>query len=131
MATPAARRFSDPHEPTTSIPEGLSIRGEVTGAESVELLGSLDGPLTTEGFCHVHEQGSLRGRLVAGDVLVEGELQGGIEAKGKVELGAKARVKADIRARAIAIADGCFFDGQIHMEGGEEQVRFQEKRKRG
>jgi len=131
MSSPAARRFSDPHEPTTSVPEGLTIRGELTGAESVELLGTLEGPLTTEGFCHVHETGRLRGRLVATDVLVEGELQGDIVAKGKVELRAAARVKADIRARAIAIADGCFFDGQIHMEGGEEHVRFQEKRKKG
>jgi len=129
MSSPTARRFSDPHEPTTSVPEGLTIRGELTGAESVELLGTLEGPLTTEGFCHIHATGCLRGRLAATDVLVEGELQGDIVAKGKVELGAAARVKADIRARAIAIADGCYFDGQIHMEGGEEHVRFQEKRK--
>ena len=132
MSSPAAaRRFSDPHEPKTSVPEGLTIRGELTGAESVELLGTLEGPLTTEGFCHIHATGRLRGRLVAADVVVEGELQGDIVAQGKVELGAAARVKADIRARAIAIADGCYFDGQIHMEGGEEHVRFQEKRKRG
>jgi cytoskeletal protein CcmA (bactofilin family) len=60
---------------------------------------------------------------------VEGELEGEIVAQGKVELGAKARVKAVIRARGIAIADGCYFDGQIHMEGAEERVRFQEKRR--
>jgi cytoskeletal protein CcmA (bactofilin family) len=129
MSEANARRFSDPHEPKTSVPEGITIRGEVTGSESVELLGTLEGPLTTAGFCHVHESGSLRGRLSATDVVVEGELEGDIVARGKVELGASARVKADIRAQAIAIADGCYFDGQIHMEGGEERVRFQEKRK--
>jgi len=129
MSEGNARRFSDPHEPKTSVPEGLTIRGEVSGSESVELLGTLVGPLTTEGFCHIHESGSLRGRLSATDVVVEGELEGDIVARGKVELGANARVKADIRAQAIAIADGCFFDGQIHMEGGDERVRFQEKRR--
>ena len=61
-ASPSARRFSDPHETKTSVPEGLTIRGAVTGSESVELLGTLEGPLTTEGFCHIHETGSLRGR---------------------------------------------------------------------
>jgi cytoskeletal protein CcmA (bactofilin family) len=127
---PASRRFTDPHEPKTSIPEGLTIRGEIAGAESVELRGVLQGPLTTEGFCHVHESGSLQGRLVAGDVLVEGFVEGEIVARGKVELRAKARVKADIRAKTIAIADGCFFDGQIHMEGADAEVRFQERRKR-
>ena len=130
MSLSNARRFSDPHEPKTSVPEGLTIRGEIFGSESVELLGTLEGPLTTEGFCHIHESGSLRGRLSAVDGIVEGELEGDIVALGKVELGASARVKADIRAHAIAIADGCFFDGKVHMEGGEERVRFQEKRRR-
>ena len=92
-------------------PGGLTIRGELAGAESVDLHGTLEGPLTTEGFCRIHE--------------------GGIVAQGEVELGARARVKPDIRARAIAIAERCFFDGQIHMEGDVEHVRFQEKRKRG
>jgi cytoskeletal protein CcmA (bactofilin family) len=112
------------------VPAGLTIRGELTGAESVDLHGTLEGPLTTEGFCRIHESGCLRGRLAAMDVVVEGELLGDIVAQGKVELGARARVKADIRARAIAIAEGCFFDGQIHMEAGLEHVRFREKRKR-
>jgi cytoskeletal protein CcmA (bactofilin family) len=129
MAEANTRRFSDPHELTTSVPEGLTIRGEVSGSESVVLQGTLLGPLTTAGFCHIHESGSLRGQLSATDVIVEGELLGNIVARGKVELGANARVKADIRARAIAIADGCFFDGEIHMEGDEERVRFQEKRR--
>ena len=60
---------------------------------------------------------SCMNRLKKGSaVLVEGELLGDIVARGKVELGASARVKANIRAQAIAIADGCYFDGQIHME---------------
>jgi len=46
-----------------------------------------------------------------------------------VELGARSRVKAEIRAQGIAIADGCFCDGAIHVEGGEGWVTFQEKRK--
>jgi cytoskeletal protein CcmA (bactofilin family) len=124
-----ARRFSDPHEFTTSVPRRLTIRGELSGAESVELLGTIEGPLSTAGFCHIHVGGSLRGSLTATDVIVEGELVGDIVARGKVELRASARVMADIRAHGIAIADGCYFDGQIHMEGDEERVRFQEKRR--
>jgi cytoskeletal protein CcmA (bactofilin family) len=128
---PTSRRFTDPHEPRTTIPKGVSVRGEIAGTESVELRGALQGPLTTEGFCHVHETGSLTGPLTAADVLVEGVMEGDITATGKVELGARARVKAEIRARAIAIADGCAFEGQIHMDGADAEVRFQERRKRG
>lgn len=126
---PETRRFTDPHRPATSIPAGIRIRGEITGGDSVELGGTLQGPLATEGFLHLRETGRLNGRLSAGDVRIEGELEGRVDARGKVELGARARVKADIHARGIAVAEGCVFDGQVHMDGGEERVTFQEKRK--
>ncbi len=126
---PETRRFSDTRAPATSIPVGVHVKGEIAGADSVELAGTLEGPLVTEGFCHLRDSGRLQGRLSAGDVRIEGELEGQIEARGKVELGARSRVKAEIRARGIAIADGCFFDGAIHVEGGEGWVTFQEKRK--
>ena len=126
---PETRRFGDTHAPATSIPAGVHVRGEIVGGDSVELAGILEGPLVTEGFCHVRDSGRLQGRLSAGDVRIEGELEGQIEARGKVELGARSRVKAEIRARGIAIADGCLFDGAIHVEGGEGWVTFQEKRK--
>jgi len=126
---PETRRFSDTHAPATSIPTGAHIRGELVGADSVEVAGTFEGPLVTEGFCHIRDGGRLQGRLSATDVRIEGELEGQIEARGKVELGARSRVKAEIRARGIAIADGCVFDGAIHVEGGEGWVTFQEKRK--
>jgi len=126
---PETRRFSDARTPATSIPAGVHVRGEIAGADSVEIAGTLEGPLVTEGFCHVRDSGRLQGRLSAGDVRIEGEVEGQIEARGKVELGARSRVKAEIRARGIAIADGASFDGAIHVEGGEGWTTFQEKRK--
>ncbi len=33
MSEANARRVSDPHEPKTSVPEGITIRGEMSGAE--------------------------------------------------------------------------------------------------
>lgn len=131
--SPAAtsRRFTDPHEARTTIPRGVMVRGEIAGAESVELRGVLHGSLVTEGFCHVHETGSLQGPVTAADVLVEGVVDGDITATGKVELGAKARVRSEVRAQAIAIAEGCVFEGQIHMDGADAKVHFQERRKRG
>jgi cytoskeletal protein CcmA (bactofilin family) len=107
----------------------VHVKGEISGADSVELAGTLEGPLVTEGFCHVRDGGRMQGRLSAGDVRIEGEVEGQIEARGKVELGARSHVKAEIRARGIAIADGASFDGAIHVEGGEAWVTFQEKRK--
>ena len=56
--------------------------------------------------------------------------------RGRVELTATSHVRADIDAATVAIAEGCMFDGRVHMGGGEAQplaastVTFREKRKR-
>jgi len=126
---PETRRFTDPHRPATTIPAGIRIRGELTGGDSVDLAGALEGPLATEGGCHVRESGRLHGPLSAADVRIEGEMEGRIDARGKVELGARSRVRADIHASGIAVAEGCQFDGQVHMDSGQERVTFEEKRK--
>ncbi len=57
------------------------------------------------------------GTVTASDAVIEGELQGHLVVRGRVELRATAKVRADVTARTVAIADGCFFDGRIHMTG--------------
>lgn len=129
---PLARRFTDAACYATSIGPGLRIKGELIGAESVELEGSFEGSLAVQGLCHLHERARVSGRIAAGDVLVEGEVEGRIFARGKVELSATARVRAEIRAHAVAIAEGSFFDGRIRMDGAEAPVphtSFREKRR--
>lgn len=128
-STPA-RRFTDGVQACeTSIRRGLHVKGDLAAA-SLELAGSLEGSVVAQSLCHVREEGRVSGRITAGDVLVEGEVQGRIIARGKVELRARARVRADIEATTVAIAEGSFFDGRIHMPSGlgSPGLAFQEKR---
>jgi cytoskeletal protein CcmA (bactofilin family) len=127
-----ARRFTDPDESTVTIlAAGLRIVGDLRGADSVDLSGTLEGDAEVDGFFRVREAGRVNGSIKADRVLVEGEVHGeSILARGKVELGARARVKADIDAATLAMGEGCFLQGRVHMrEGGAGQVAFKERRK--
>ena len=109
----------------------IRILGEISAVGSVEIAGTIDGSVAIDGLCHVHPGAVVSGQITATDVVIEGVVQGSITARGKVELRASARVEADIHAHAVAIAEGGFFDGRIHMEGREGiPTSFREKRQR-
>ncbi len=129
------RRFTDRlSHPETFIAPGMRLIGDMHGSDSVEIGGSVEGHVSTGGLCRVREGASLRGKLRAGFAVLEGRVEGQIDVRRKVELRGAAHVKADIQAEGVAIAEGCFFDGRVHMVGGggaeEEASRsFQEKRR--
>lgn len=131
---PPARRFTDGVPACgTVLGRGLNLRGSLTGAESVEVAGQFEGRIDVEGFCHIRKGARVVGPVTAADVLIEGELQGRLTVRGRVEMRASATVCADVEARTVAIADGCFFDGTIHMTGGDGgpsgPTTFREKRR--
>lgn len=127
------RRFTDtaPARPTSFGP-GIQVRGTLSGSDSVVVAGRFEGSLEVDGLCHIAEGACVIGPVSAGDAVVEGEVQGRLSVRGRVELHASARVRGDIEARTVALADGCFFDGRIHMTGREAPgapTTFREKRK--
>ena len=76
------------------------------------------------------EPAALKGRISASYLIVEGRVEGKLSARRRAELRATAHVEAEVHAEGVAIAEGCFFDGRIHMQGsrGSVQQSFQEKR---
>lgn len=116
---------------STVIGRNIHVRGEITGDPSIEVWGKLSGEAETSGLCWVREGGKVEGEIRATHVAVEGVVEGRIDARERVELRAASRVKGDIIAKSLAIADGSFFQGKVHMRDGREPqaTHFQEKRR--
>jgi cytoskeletal protein CcmA (bactofilin family) len=133
-APPPSRRFTDPHasEVATVIGAAIQIKGELSGDDPVLVAGTIEGPSIVTGLYRVEKGARVLGDVQAASIVVNGEVSGTTLAADKVEIGASARVQASVRARVVALAEGAFFDGQIHMEGGDPEgaaVSFKEKRK--
>jgi len=126
------RRFTDTRSPATVISVGTIVRGDVTGGDSVEIRGTLEGDCRIEGLCVVTEKARVLGNIEAGGVVVAGEVEAGTIAAERIELRASARVRAAITARVMAVADGAFFEGEVQMLGPEAPagpVLFKDRRK--
>jgi len=138
-----SRRFTDrAGGADTVVGQGLTIQGDLKGKGNLEVRGKIEGNLQLEGLLHIKESGHFHGDVHATHVVVEGRMEGKLLAEQKVELRSRCKVYGDIRARSIAIADGCFFQGKVHMSAGsgeparspgsggsKQAVAFEEKRK--
>ena len=132
MADQSSRRFTDQSGTTsTVIGKGIHVKGEITGSAPIEVWGSIEGKAGTEGLFWVREGGKVGGEIAATNIVVEGQVDGTISAKDKAELRSSCKVEGDVTAKTVAIAEGSFFEGRVHMggSGSSKQVHFQEKRK--
>jgi cytoskeletal protein CcmA (bactofilin family) len=128
-----SRRVTDvPKDELTTLGT-LRIKGNVSGGDSVDLAGVLEGDTEVEGLVRVREGARVKGSIKATQIVVEGEVNGeSLVAQDKVELRTHAKVRACIDATTLAVADGSFFQGTVNMrEGGAGQVSFREKRGSG
>jgi cytoskeletal protein CcmA (bactofilin family) len=130
---PPERRFTDRLDRAeTVIAPGIRIAGDIEGRDAVEIAGQVKGKVTVRAFCHVQAGGELRGPLNAAYAIIAGKVLGKVTVRRKVEIRRSAHVEADIRAEGVAMAEGCFFEGRIHMQGSQSpggHHSFEEKRR--
>jgi len=132
-----ARRFTDTAgPPATVLGPTMRLDGEISGEDSVAIHGRVKGSITSEGLCRIAAGAEFHGTLHARLAILEGRVDGRVHSRGKTELGAEAQVTAEIEARTVAMADGCVFDGAIHMHRSDDgntpggAQTFTEKRQR-
>lgn len=103
----------------TVINKGITVKGEITGTSPIEVHGVIDGTAGTEGLLHVKPGGRVTGAVAGRAVVVEGEVDAQIHGEQKVELRSTAKVRGDISTKALVIAEGATFDGNVKMTGGK------------
>lgn len=129
MADMSSRRMTDQSgTSSTVIGKGIHVKGEITGSAPIEVWGSIEGKAGTEGLFWVREGGEVGGEIAATNIVVEGKVEGTISAREKAELRSNCKVEGDLTAKTVAIAEGSFFEGKVHMGGGSPQS-FKEKRR--
>jgi cytoskeletal protein CcmA (bactofilin family) len=124
------RRLEDRVDPDESVISArCSFKGEISGQAGAHILGNFEGDVRSEGLVRGGKTAKIKGNIHSPYVILEGELDGDILSARQVELRTKAKMRGNIETEMLAIADGCFFEGQIRMATPEAQpVRFIERR---
>ncbi len=125
------RRLMDSRRSSiTSIGEGSSFTGEITGKGDFVIFGCVDGDCAVEGSLTVAIGGHWKGTINASNILIAGKIDGDVNATGKLEIAASAAVTGRLTATSIALAEGAIINGSIKVTGSKDVKSFKEKRQK-
>ena len=128
-ALAAAARRATPRERgevgESVIAANLSIEGKIEGSGNVRMAGRFKGDVRIDGNFTMDSGAHLTGQVLAGIVVVGGELQGNIESAKRVDVLEGGVIVGDVKAGSITVAAGSRMRG--HVEFGWDDEKAHEK----
>lgn len=98
------------------IGKSVVIKGELSGSEDLYLDGQVEGSIELRNHSlTVGPNGVVKANITAKGVVVQGKLDGSINASERVELRQSAVVNGDLSTQRIAIEEGAFLKGKIDV----------------
>ena len=95
----------------------LTIKGQITGEEDLQIEGKVEGPISLQGHrLTVGRSARLHSEVNAREVVVYGHASGNLRARERVEIKKDGEVTGDITTSRISIEDGAYFKGHIEIE---------------
>lgn len=119
--------FSKKKQPPirTLIGEGTTIRGEVNFTEGLRIDGEIVGDVSGIGdgpsILVISEKARVSGKVKAGHVIVNGEINGPVESTDLLELQPRARITGDVRYEVLEMHQGATIDGELRPLKAEEK----------
>ena len=107
-AAPAAAK---PKAATSVLSTDLTVTGNLKTTGDIQIEGTVEGDIRAH-LLTVGESATIRGEVVADDVVVNGRVIGRVRGL-KVRLTSTAKVEGDIIHKTIAIESGAHFEGSV------------------
>jgi cytoskeletal protein CcmA (bactofilin family) len=114
--------MADNDNQITIIGRDAKIKGELSFDASAKILGTFEGKIIAKGEVVIGETATCRATVEAGNVIIDGPLEGDVIARDRLQLTAKAKVKGDITAGSLSVVEGASFVG--HCKVGPEAVKL-------
>jgi cytoskeletal protein CcmA (bactofilin family) len=98
----------------------LSFKGDLTAEEDLLILGRVEGSITHSQRLTVGAQGTVKANIRAQFIVVEGTVDGDLEAEKSIVVKETARIRGNIFAPTVSIMEGAAFKGNIDMDGTKD-----------
>jgi cytoskeletal protein CcmA (bactofilin family) len=112
-----------PKPPDTAYPEmtligkSVAIKGDLSCDEDLYIDGQVEGTIDPKGHrLTIGPSGRVKANVTASAVVVQGKLEGNIQASDRVDLKQSAVAVGDIVTRRISIDEGAVFKGSVNIQ---------------
>jgi len=110
-----ARNNKDTNQINGLIDRGCSVEGKLAFDGTVQINGDFTGEILSDGTLIVGPEAKISARIQIDTIVVEGNVEGTIEAKQKVELRRGATLLGDIQSPTLVVEEGAVFQGRSQM----------------
>ena len=101
----------------TLIGKSVVIKGELSCGEDLYIDGQVEGTIDPKGNrLTIGPNGRVKANVNACAVVVQGKLEGNIQASDRVDLKQSAVVMGDIATQRISIDEGAYFKGSVDIQ---------------
>jgi cytoskeletal protein CcmA (bactofilin family) len=105
------------------IGKSVVIKGELSGSEDLYVDGQVEGSISLKGnSLTVGPHGTVKATVEAKGVVVQGKLEGNVQASDRVDLRKSAVVTGDIATQRISIEEGAYLKGKVDIQGKAEKA---------
>src|ERR1700687_3322758 len=99
------------------IGKSVVIKGELSGSEDLYVDGNVEGKIELRNHSlTVGPNGNVKADITAKAVVIQGKLDGAVNASERVELRKSAVVTGDVTTQRIAIEEGAFLKGKVDIQ---------------
>src|SRR5579863_8148829 len=109
--------MSNPNDRASVLGPTLHFKGDLSAEEDLLIQGRVEGSITHTQRLTVGAQGTVKANIRAQTIVVEGTVDGDLQAEKSVFVKETAKVRGNIFAPAVSILEGACFSGNIDMDG--------------
>jgi len=112
-----------PEMAATNLNTDVEIKGTIRFNDSLRLDGKFEGELASDsGLLIIGKNGNINAEINVGSAIIEGKVQGNIQAKDKIELRSSAQHFGDIKAARLVVEEGVVFVGKCDVNPQQNAV---------
>jgi cytoskeletal protein CcmA (bactofilin family) len=99
------------------IGKSVMVKGELSGSEDLYIDGQVEGTIELKGNnLTIGPHGQVKANINAKEVIIQGKLEGNIQASQRTELTKSAVAVGDIVTQRVSIEEGASFKGKIDIQ---------------
>lgn len=124
-STPAAKTMPPPtaYPRAGGIGKAVVVKGKISSQEDLYVDGEVQGTLELPNCCLTIGPNGKAEAANAREIVVQGTVNGNVEATGRVTICKDGRLIGDIRTARIVIEDGAYFKGNINILPATEAAK--------
>jgi len=106
------------------------IKGDLSFTGSFRIDGHFKGTINSESVLIIGDKGKVEADIKIGNIIINGEIKGNIQAKEKVEINASGRVIGTVTTPQLAVEEGAYLEAncqitnQVPLPESEKEVKI-------